>query len=52
MLAERDKNYPSRSGQPSLATAVTNFPKPVKKIIFGPSIIISNKVLNKVLKHA
>ena len=37
MFAKRDKHYPSRSGQTSLATAVTNFTKPVTKINFGPS---------------
>ena len=40
MFAERDKHYPSRSGQTSLATAVTNITKPVTKINFGPSIIL------------
>ena len=38
MFAERDKHYPSRSRQTSLATAVTNFTKPVTRINFGPSI--------------
>ena len=38
MFAECDKHYPSRSGQTSLATAVTNFTKPVTNINFGPSI--------------
>ena len=38
MFAERDKQYPSNSGQTSLATAVTNFIKPVTKINSGPSI--------------
>ena len=37
MFAERDKYYPSRSGQTSLVTAVTNITKPVTKINFGPS---------------
>ena len=37
MFAERDKHYPSRSRQTSLATAVTNFTKPVTNINFGPS---------------
>ena len=37
MFAESDKFYPSRSGQTSLDTAVTNFTKPVTKINFGPS---------------
>ena len=38
MFAERDKHYPSRSMQTSLATAVTNFTKPVTRINFGPSM--------------
>ena len=38
MFAERDNHYQSRSGQTSLATAVTNFTKPVTNINFGPSI--------------
>ena len=37
MFAERDKHYPSRSGQTSLATAVTNITKPVTKNNFVPS---------------
>ena len=37
MFAERDKHYPSRSGQTTLATAVANITKPVTKINFGPS---------------
>ena len=40
MYAKRDKHYPGRSGQPSLATAVTIFTKPVTKINFGPSTSI------------
>ena len=36
-FAERDKHYPSRSGQTSLATAVTNITEPVTKNNFGPS---------------
>ena len=36
MFAKRDKHYPSRSEQTSLATAVTNFTKPVAKINLGP----------------
>ena len=36
MFAKRDKHYPSRSGQTSLATAVTNLNKNVTKIDFGP----------------
>ena len=39
IFAERDKHYPSRSGQTSLATAVPNFTKPVTKNNFGPSIL-------------
>ena len=39
MLAECDKHYPIRSGQTTLATAVTNFTKPVTKINCGPSIL-------------
>ena len=39
MFAERDKHYPSRSKQTSLATAVTNITKPVTKIYFGPSMV-------------
>ena len=42
MFAKRDKHYPSRSGQTSLATAETNFTKPITKINSGPS---------KVCKH-
>ena len=38
MFAERDKHYPSRSGQTSLASAVPNFTKPVKKNNYRPSI--------------
>ena len=38
MPAERDKHYPSRSGQTTLATAVTNITKPVTKTNFGSSI--------------
>ena len=37
MFSKRDKHYLSRSGQTSLATAVTNITKPVTKIDFGPS---------------
>ena len=36
MFAECDKHYPSRSGQTSLAAAVTNITKPVTNINFGP----------------
>ena len=36
MFAEHDKHHPSRSGQTSLATAVTNVTKPViRRIISG-----------------
>ena len=38
MFAKHDKHYPSRSGQTSLATRVTNFTKPVTKIYSGPSM--------------
>ena len=37
MFAERDKHYPSRSGQTSLVTAVANITKPVTNINSGPS---------------
>ena len=38
MFAKKiDKHYPSRSGQTSLAAAVTNITKPVTKNNFGPS---------------
>ena len=37
MFAKGNKHYPSRSGQTSLATAVTKFTKPVTKNYFGPS---------------
>ena len=37
MLEERDKHYPSRSGQVSLTTAETNITKPVTNNNFGPS---------------
>ena len=37
MFAKREKHYPGRSGQTSLATAVTNITKPVKKINSGPN---------------
>ena len=36
---KRDKHYPSRSGWTSLAKAVTNFTKPVTKIISGSCIV-------------
>ena len=39
MFAERDKHYPSRSGQTSLAAAVTNITKPVTKNNSGPCIL-------------
>ena len=41
MFADRDKHYPSRSGQTNLATAVTNITKPLTKINFGPGITSS-----------
>ena len=34
MFAEHDKHYPSRSGQTSLATAITNITKPCYKELF------------------
>ena len=37
MFAERDEHYPSRPGQTSVATAVTNITKPVTKNNFRPS---------------
>ena len=37
IFPKRDKHYPSRSRQTSLATAVSNISKPVAKINFGPS---------------
>ena len=37
MFGECDKQYPSRSGQTSLATAVANITKPVTKNNFGPN---------------
>ena len=37
MFAERDKHFPSRSGQTGLAAAVTYITKPVTKNNFGPS---------------
>ena len=46
MFAERDKHYPSRSGQTSPATAVTDFTKSVANIKFGACISLS-----KCLKH-
>ena len=47
MFAKRDKQYPSRSLQTSLATAVTNFTKPVTNINFGPSTFHVPKVHEK-----
>ena len=38
MFAKRDKHYPSRSGQTSLATAGMYFTITVSNIDFGPSI--------------
>ena len=37
MFPKRDKHYPSRSGQISLAAAIPKFTKPVTKNYFGPS---------------
>ena len=39
-FAKCDNHYPSRSGQTSLATALTNFTKPVTRIYSGPSTLI------------
>ena len=39
MFAERDKHYPRRSEQTSLASAVTNITKSVAKINSGPSTL-------------
>ena len=39
MFAKRDNHYPTRSGQTTLATAVTKFTKPVTKNYFGPSTV-------------
>ena len=39
MFAERDNHYPSRSGQTSLATAVTNFTRPRARSICGCSVL-------------
>ena len=47
MFAERDKHYPSRSGQTSLATSVTKFTKPVTKNNFGPSTVHVNDLLQQ-----
>ena len=44
MFVERDKHYPRRSGQTSLATAVANITKHVTKNNFGPSILMSHHV--------
>ena len=38
MIAERDKHYPSRYEQTSLATAAANITKPVTENNFGPSM--------------
>ena len=40
MFAKRDKHYPSRFGQNSQATAITNFTKPVTKNNFGPITVV------------
>ena len=37
MFAKRDKHYPRRSVQTSLAAAIAKFTKPVGKNYFGPS---------------
>ena len=37
MFARHDKHYPINYGQNSLATAVTNFTKPVTKVYSGPN---------------
>ena len=47
MFAERDKHYPSRSGQTSLTTAVTNITKPVTENNFGPRLHDSRKISMK-----
>ena len=39
MFAKRDKHYPGRSGQTSVATAVTNITEPVTKMNSGPSTL-------------
>ena len=49
MFAKRDKHYPSRSGQTSLATAVTNITKPVTKINFGPSTLMYGIFITAIL---
>ena len=47
MFAECDKHYPSRSGQTSLATAVTNITKPVTNINFMPgTVLVDNSYLS------
>ena len=43
MFAESDEHYPSRTGQTSLATAVSKMRKPVTKINFGPSSFVSGQ---------
>ena len=45
MFAKYNKHYPSRSGQTSLATAVTNITKPVTKKYFGPSRNCANVIM-------
>ena len=44
MFTKRDEHYPSRSGQTSVATAVTDNTKPVIKINSGPSTYYSFKL--------
>ena len=44
MFAKCDKHYPSRSRQTSLATAVTQFTKPVGNINSGPSTSLTVSV--------
>ena len=43
-FAERDKHYPSRSGQTSLATAGANFTKPRTSHFFGLCILLIRTV--------
>ena len=52
MFAERDKHYPSRSGQSSLATAVTNLTKHVTEINSGPGTQFIRVVLKTVDDNA
>ena len=48
LFAKGDKHYPSRSGQTTLATAVTNITKPVTNNNFGPSTYSSLTRLVKI----